>query len=430
MLRNAFRLLQAAKRKPTSPIIDLSVENSILKTTDGRRLRLKTHKASATTAKIKNKYQKPAWTDSVLQIVTNDIHSAIKNASNNDKFTEKALSSMKYFDGKGKQIRPLMILMMGNFLNGNTNIQDPNIRRIAVATEMLHAASLMHDDVLDESLLRRNNPTLNAIFNESNAILIGNFIVGEGWRILAKTGNPKVLKSFSTAMSELIHGELVQIAGSEGGAENKQTKKGQNEYLVSKVLSFDTYIEKSYLKTGALMANTLKATAQVTHPKNEQLHNHIFNFGKSVGIAFQIIDDCLDFIVDSEISGKPSQGADLSLGIITAPVMFAAQENANNPEEYSSKINEFIDKKFKKHEKDQFQCPEMIQETVEIVKKCGAIEQSRKLADIYAADAIFELGQVRSILKAEGPDNKITENIDKAFKEIEELVSYILSRVK
>jgi len=313
-------------------------------------------------------------------------------------FSNKSHSAISYFDGSGKQIRPFLILALGKFLTGES-VSEQKIQKIAMTAEMIHTASLMHDDVLDESLTRRNKETLNEIYDDRNAVLIGNYVVGEAMRILASIGSPEVIESVTKSMTDLIEGELLQLSGKD------------------KPLDFELYTKKSFLKTGSLMANSLKAASQISHPDDQKLHDHIYEFGKSLGIAFQIIDDCLDFTSDPDMTGKPGQGADIKLGLVTAPVIFAAKES-KKIEKYV--LDGFVDKNEKNPaDKDKSQkSQKLVDETVRYVKRSKAIPQSLRLAEIYAANAVFELKQCCAIVG--------NDKIDEICDEIE----FILSRNK
>ena len=125
---------------------------------------------------------------------------------------------------------------------------------------------------------------------------------------LAKTNNNDVIRSVSKILTDLVEGELLQ-------ASTKFNTK-----------SWDIYLSKTFLKTGSLIANTSKAVAILSDCPNEKLIGDYYSIGKDIGIAFQIIDDCLDFTSDDDVSGKPSQGADIKMGLVTAPVLYAAEK--------------------------------------------------------------------------------------------------------
>jgi len=236
-------------------------------------------------------YQQPSWSKESLNHINSTINTSLISHSKTEFIKQ---SSTSYFDGSGKQMRPILLLLIARLIN---KIPNENQNKIAAVAEMIHTASLIHDDVIDEASLRRGKDTINSDVGDRDAVLIGNFVMARSMAILASTDNTTVIKTMSTIMTELINGEVKQI-----------TNKGE--------IDFEIYIEKNYLKTGALLAHGVKAISELS-PGNEtnyEFHKDVFEFGKNIGIAFQIVDDCLDFTVDDITSGKPSQGADMKLG--------------------------------------------------------------------------------------------------------------------
>merc|ERR1712066_1172146 len=120
-------------------------------------------------------------------------------------------------------MRPLLLLMVARLINSEANL---NQEKVAAVAEMIHTASLMHDDVIDESLLRRNKATINAEAGDQTAVLIGNFVMARSMAILASTENTTVIRTMSTIMTELIEGEVKQLSN-----------KGE--------IDFDVYLEKN-----------------------------------------------------------------------------------------------------------------------------------------------------------------------------------------
>jgi len=284
-------------------------------------------------------------------------------------------------------MRPILLLIIARLINKTPN---ENQEKIAAVAEMIHTASLMHDDVIDEALLRRGKETINAEVGDRDAVLVGNFVMARSMAILASTDNVTVIKTMSTIMTELINGEIKQL-----------TNKG--------AIDFDVYIEKNYLKTGALLAHGLKAISELSpsfkdmkNENNIKLHNDIFEFGKNVGIAFQIVDDCLDFTVDDITSGKPSQGADIKLGLATAPVLFAADE---------SRVLRKIMKREFREEGD-------VLNTLQIVKDLKGVEKSQKLAREYVDRGVEHLKKHKGSF----------EGGDAEWKEVVDLIEYVLNR--
>lgn len=177
-------------------------------------------------------------------------------------------------------------------------------RDIALITELIHVASLVHDDVLDSADTRRALATVNSLFNEKVAILSGDFIIARATSKLAELGCSETITILSSVIRDLIKGEILQL------------KRGQDEDM------FATYLDKTYLKTASLIAHGCQAVAlNSTHP---HLQHTAYNYGKHLGVAFQLIDDLLDFVATSQQLGKAAGGSDLKLGLATAPVLYAS----------------------------------------------------------------------------------------------------------
>ncbi|KAI7886239.1 solanesyl pyrophosphate synthase [Lichtheimia hyalospora FSU 10163] len=188
----------------------------------------------------------------------------------------------------------------------------PTQRRLAEITEMIHTASLLHDDVIDASETRRNLPSANASFGNKMAVLGGDFLLARSSLALARLRNAECTEFMATCIANLVEGEFMQLKNTRGenGVRTKST--------------FDYYLEKTYMKTGSLIAQSCKSSAALGGCTKEVV-DIAFEFGRNLGIAFQLVDDMLDFTVTAADLGKPA-GADLKLGLATAPVLFACEE--------------------------------------------------------------------------------------------------------
>lgn len=221
----------------------------------------------------------------------------------------------------GKKVRPVMALLMAYATNATTSAGAssspvPNLMasqgRLAEITEMIHTASLLHDDVIDMADTRRGMGSVNTVFGNKLAVLAGDFLLARSSLALARLRNVEVVELLSTVIEHLVRGEVMQI---------KHVLKASP----SANDAFEVYLKKTYYKTGSLMANSCRAVAMLAdHP--EPVHTAAFLYGKHVGIAFQLVDDLLDFEGTSQLLGKPALN-DLKQGLATAPVLFASQEN-------------------------------------------------------------------------------------------------------
>jgi len=187
-------------------------------------------------------------------------------------------------------------------------------RRLAEIVELIHTASLLHDDVVDHAETRRGMPSANVFSGNKMSVLAGDYMLGRASVFLARLRQPEVIELIAEVISELVKGELYQLT-------NTRTDHGSAEYL-SKSLEY--YLEKTYLKTASLISKSCRAAA-VLGGATEEVAHAAYVYGKHMGLAFQLIDDVLDYTGSSEELGKPAT-ADLELGLATAPVFYAWEE--------------------------------------------------------------------------------------------------------
>lgn len=211
------------------------------------------------------------------------------------------------FTAGGKRVRPAIVLLAARATMQPQDIT-PRHRRLAEITEMIHTASLVHDDVIDEAQLRRNVPTVNNLFDNRIAILAGDFLFAQSSWYLANLDNLEVVKLLSEVIKDFAEGEIQQ---------------GLNRFDTS--LTLELYLQKSYYKTASLIANSAKAAAILSDVSREVV-DALYAYGRHLGLAFQIVDDVLDFTGSTEVLGKPA-GSDLASGNITAPALFAIEEH-------------------------------------------------------------------------------------------------------
>ncbi|MBD2693089.1 solanesyl diphosphate synthase [Anabaena catenula] len=210
------------------------------------------------------------------------------------------------FGAGGKRIRPAIVLLISRATMLKQDIT-PRHRRLAEITEMIHTASLVHDDVVDESDVRRGVPTVHSLFGNRIAVLAGDFLFAQSSWYLANLDNLDVVKLLSEVIMDFASGEIQQ---------------GLNRFDTN--LATETYLKKSYYKTASLIANSSKAAGLLSEVSPESAEN-LYNYGKHIGLAFQIVDDILDFTSSTDTLGKPA-GSDLKSGNLTAPVLFALEE--------------------------------------------------------------------------------------------------------
>lgn len=242
----------------------------------------------------------------------------------------------------------------------------PKQRRLAEIVEMIHTASLLHDDVIDNSAERRARPSGNSAFGNKMAILAGDFLLGRASVAISRLRNAEVIELLSTTIANLVEGEFMQL---------KNT--ANNNSKVATRASFEYYIHKTYLKTASLMSKSCRATA-VLAGVNKDLVEASYQFGRNLGLCFQIVDDMLDYTAaNDEQMGKPT-GADLKLGLATAPVLYAWEQF---PE-----LGALIQRKFK-NEGD-------VELARELVKRADGVQKTRNLAVHYHNAALAELDKL------------------------------------
>ncbi|GBF54010.1 solanesyl diphosphate synthase [Microcystis sp. 0824] len=289
-----------------------------------------------------------------------------------------AAAAEHLFEAGGKRVRPAIVLLVSRATMLERDIT-PRHRRLAEITEMIHTASLVHDDVVDEAELRRGVPTVNSLFDNRVAVLAGDFLFAQSSWYLANLDNLEVVKLLSEVIRDFAEGEIQQ---------------GINRFDTS--ISLEAYLEKSYYKTASLIANSAKA-AGVLSEQSAEVNHHLYNYGRDLGLAFQIVDDILDFTSPTEVLGKPS-GSDLISGNITAPALFAMEENPY--------IEVLIEREFSQ-EGD-------IEKALDFIHSSQGIPRSKELANQYGQSALKHLDCLAS-----SPSKEV----------LIELVDYVLSRI-
>ncbi|KAL4866653.1 hypothetical protein BDV12DRAFT_187296 [Aspergillus spectabilis] len=242
---------------------------------------------------------------------------------------------------------------------GDENIL-PSQRRLAEITELIHTASLLHDDVIDNALTRRSSNSANIQFGNKMAVLAGDFLLGRASVALARLRDPEVTELLATVIANLVEGEFMQLKNT--AADEK------NPAFTDETISY--YLQKTYLKTASLISKSCRAAALLGHNTPEVVEA-AYSYGRNLGLAFQLVDDMLDYTVSGVELGKPA-GADLELGLATAPLLFAWKQN---PE-----LGPLVGRKFSQ-EGD-------VQRARDLVYRSKGVEQTRVLAQEYADKAI------------------------------------------
>ena len=206
----------------------------------------------------------------------------------------------------GKRIRPTLGLLVGNMLGA----PEDKLVTLGASVELLHTATLVHDDLIDGALLRRGMPTLNARWSPAATVLTGDFLFARAAKLAAETDYLPLMKLFSETLATIVNGELTQMFSARG------------------VIDRNNYYNRIYAKTASLFEMSALAASMVA-TDDEDMRESMRTFGYEVGMAFQIVDDVLDFMGDQSTVGKPI-GSDLLNGLVTLPAIYFAEEHPND----------------------------------------------------------------------------------------------------
>jgi len=239
----------------------------------------------------------------------------------------------------------------------------PSQRRLAEITELIHTASLLHDDVIDHSVSRRGNPSANLEFGNKMAVLAGDFLLSRASVALARLRDAEVTELLATVIANLVEGEFMQL---------KNTARDEkNPVWTEDTITY--YLQKTYLKSASLISKSCRAAALLGSSDGMTV-DAAYLYGKNLGLAFQLVDDMLDYTISEAELGKPA-GADLELGLATAPLLFAWKNNKELGSLVGRKFSEVGD----------------VARARELVLQSDGLEQTRALAEEYANRAISSI---------------------------------------
>ena len=271
----------------------------------------------------------------------------------------------------GKRIRALLTLGSAKLCGYSGGSRDVNL---AACVELIHNATLLHDDVIDNSDLRRGIKTSNKIWGNQSSILVGDYLFSRCFEMMVEDGSIEILKLLSSTSSRIAQGEVLQLE-----------HKGEIDILE------ETYFDIINLKTASLFAAATKVGACMTN-KSKKEKDALESYGKNLGLAFQIADDALDYYSTKTIFGKEI-GKDFFEGKVTLPIIFLCQKANTNEKLYVEKI-------FKKKNRSKSE----FEETQKLIKKYDSINSCFKRAEhfiniSYNALNIFNSSREKSILQ-------------------------------
>ena len=271
----------------------------------------------------------------------------------------------------GKRIRPLLTLAAAKlcgYIDGNRDVN------LAACIELIHNATLLHDDVIDDSELRRGIKTSNTIWGNQSSILVGDYLFSRCFEMMVTDGSSEILKLLSSTSSKIAQGEVLQLE-----------YKGEIDILE------ENYFDIINSKTAALFAAATKVGACIAN-RNKKEKDSLESYGRNLGLAFQIADDALDYYSTKTIFGKEI-GKDFFEGKVTLPIIFLCQK-ANTKEKI------FLEKIFKKKNRSKLE----FNETQNLIKKYSSIDSCFKRAEhfvniSYNALNIFNPSKEKTILQ-------------------------------
>ncbi len=284
-----------------------------------------------------------------IEIIENELEQALNSSShilNN--------ASIYLLQGGGKRIRPVFVLLSAKF--GDYNIE--RMKNIAVPLELIHMGSLVHDDVIDDSDMRRGRETVKSQYNNRVAMYTGNFIFGKALQYVTDIEDPRVHRILAETMVELVNGEVIQI----------EDKFRLDQHLKD-------YFRRIKRKTALLIESSCELGAVVSGA-DEKTIRHLKRYGYFVGMSFQIVDDILDFTATDKQLGKPA-GSDLLQGNVTLPILLMKDDPQLVP--YLEKVAS--------HGLTEQERLEMLA----LVRKSAAIKEATKISNLYLQKALREV---------------------------------------
>ena len=280
-----------------------------------------------------------------------------KNSKCKQKILEEAILDL--LKSGGKFLRPAFLILASDFGNKTSE----NIYSLAAVVEMLHMATLVHDDVIDESKLRRGNETIQSKYGKNFAVYVGDYLFSVCFKVLSQTSTIKKINVDSSVMAKICAGEIEQFSSKfNTGVTVKQ------------------YLKRVSAKTAELFALSFYTGATETECDKKTV-GLLTSIGRNIGMAFQIIDDILDFNGEENVIGKTTY-SDLRQGTFTLPVIFALEEKNQSFLELISN---------KTYSNDD------VQTLVEFINACGAMEKSKNLAKAYTDKAFRQIERLPNI---------------------------------
>jgi all-trans-nonaprenyl-diphosphate synthase len=269
-----------------------------------------------------------------------------------DQYATLASAILHLLQAGGKRLRPSLVVLVGRAIQGSV---EPRHHQLAEAIELLHTATLIHDDIVDGSDVRRGLPTVNACFDNRISVLAGDFLLAKASKRIAQLDDTVISAHFAEVIMKMSEGEIQQI-----------------QCRFDPDIDLDFYLQKTERKTALLFAVSAFSSARLSGA-SEEVQQQFFQYGRHLGMAFQIADDLLDFAAPAADLGKPS-GSDLAQGNLTAPVLFALKSSPQ-----AAELRQLI--------KVQFNRQPDLERAMTLINQPAIIEQCQSLAYNEAAQA-------------------------------------------
>ncbi len=270
-------------------------------------------------------------------------------------FGPLALVIESIIESGGKRIRPAITLLAGRMFPQ----REEHLLRLAVSVELLHLATLIHDDLIDKATTRRGSATINSKWDSKSTVLAGDYVWAKAAKIAADVGNTKVLGIFADTVMVIVEGEIKQDYLGSASKPNR-----------------DEYFNRIYAKTASLFEGSMRSAATLGDAPEKQALA-LGMYGRKLGTAFQIIDDVLDFVGTQQDIGKPV-GNDLRQGIITLPAIMYYEKHPAHPTLHSVAVK-------------NGHTPQELESVIQEIRRSPEMDAARRQAQDLARQAQAEL---------------------------------------
>ena len=325
---------------------------------------------------VKDKLEKYAYFEPIKHLIPLVEKKMRDQSINSHKYLDQALNHL--LDSGGKRIRSGISLLVSSMLGVD---QEKQIS-LAAAVEMLHTATLVHDDLIDGAMIRRGNPTLNSKWSTGAALLTGDYLFARAARLASETDSIATLTLFSDKLSIIVNGEVGQLFNKRGHA------------------TLEEYYEKIYAKTASLFELAAIGSAHLGETDVDD-QNLLESYGYNIGMAFQIVDDILDYTGDQAKVGKPIV-SDLRQGLVTLPAIFYLEEKGG-------------DNRFDKYVVNDEEHDGEMDGLIDDILKSGAVDKAIEKAREFTNEGLKTLEKFADCTEKEALINLAISNVDRKY---------------